>query len=492
MLGRLRGNKKTTKNRAAAEGGGGGESRGNNNGGNNGNIVNGGNNNHNHLDMYGVRSLIGGSGISLDGRSLQLPPPNGGGCATPSTTGRGGPSSPAGSNNHIVGLPSGNAEEDGGAATASNAGGSGQGVPPASDAADAGNDTSREEGGDDPSFATGGPSILSLAGHSLLMFPQQPVDGDGVSMLDCSYGDDGVSSIASASIYYQGPVNMRIVGAVNNNNNGGGDSSMATNDLYKADDDNSKHPSSPKQLGGGMGKGDPKLPDTPGQDTALTTLDGDNHNNNSRGKKKATGGCFEARYCVPAWLRRAPRWLKVLLLASLLFVAAAIALVAVTLVLAFAKQNDGGAGADATSSSAQTDDQQNSAGVPTDFQPYLPQPSDGAASAAPVPAPDVTDSSVATTTAAPTGSPTPVPDPLITKFRLTAGRYPAELREEVTLRLSELPKDGSEFLVNLGDWNSPSTTDCVLSAYEEIATNFSYSPIPVYFVVGDNEYNGAL
>jgi hypothetical protein len=103
---------------------------------------------------------------------------------------------------------------------------------------------------------------------------------------------------------------------------------------------------------------------------------------------------------------------------------------------------------------------------------------------------------------------------LRTSFGVTAGRYPDELAAIVpdllpnftstrTINTAYVPgqttAEGGEmadveswpqFLLHLGDWNSPAYTNCGEAAYEGIAEMFSTSTVPVYFVPGDNEYNG--
>ena len=47
-------------------------------------------------------------------------------------------------------------------------------------------------------------------------------------------------------------------------------------------------------------------------------------------------------------------------------------------------------------------------------------------------------------------------------------------------------------MFHLGDWNSPFATSCNEASFQVVDELFQNSPVPVYFVPGDNEYNGTL
>jgi hypothetical protein len=73
-------------------------------------------------------------------------------------------------------------------------------------------------------------------------------------------------------------------------------------------------------------------------------------------------------------------------------------------------------------------------------------------------------------------------------FYLTGGRPQDGELSNYESFLPLLPPTGS-FMVHLGDFNSPFTTQCVESSYQAVDDLFEISSVPVYFVPGDNEYN---
>jgi len=71
------------------------------------------------------------------------------------------------------------------------------------------------------------------------------------------------------------------------------------------------------------------------------------------------------------------------------------------------------------------------------------------------------------------------------------GDIPYNIEEEATLKkhIKEIPDD-LEFLVHVGDIrNGANRTDCTLEQFQDVASILSKSPIPVFIVPGDNEYN---
>lgn len=85
---------------------------------------------------------------------------------------------------------------------------------------------------------------------------------------------------------------------------------------------------------------------------------------------------------------------------------------------------------------------------------------------------------------------------------LTAGPYSDTLRQDISQSLAVVTMSNNDsigetmasstslaFLVHLGDWNNPVLTQCDESSFQSVAQLFDTSTVPVYFVVGDNEYN---
>jgi hypothetical protein len=116
-------------------------------------------------------------------------------------------------------------------------------------------------------------------------------------------------------------------------------------------------------------------------------------------------------------------------------------------------------------------------------------------SLAPTPSPSVKETpppTVAATLAPVPASETSAPAAISstrTVFYLTGGRVQNGAVGEVMDSLPKLPDDGDSFLVHLGDWNSPFTTQCDEASYQEVSDLYALSSVPVYFVPGDNEYN---
>ena len=193
--------------------------------------------------------------------------------------------------------------------------------------------------------------------------------------------------------------------------------------------------------------------------------------------------------CVPLYMQRAPLWLKAVILVSLLLMILAVVLVGATL-------REASSSSSSTSSSAV-------AGHHTILVNWtLP----GGTTAVP--------GTVAPSAVAPSSP--PPPPPLLLGYRTvtfyaTAGRLTAPASSTLSLAqlLSTLPtsvpvKNGVKkgttsrndttdvvFLAQLGDWNDPYTTNCNAQAYLDVADEYGNASLPVYFVVGEYEYNGA-
>jgi hypothetical protein len=106
---------------------------------------------------------------------------------------------------------------------------------------------------------------------------------------------------------------------------------------------------------------------------------------------------------------------------------------------------------------------------------------------------DATDAPIVTTDAPVVATDAPT-DPLVvppitgttTVFYLAAGR---PLDDELDLfqeNLDKLPTKG-DFMVHLGDWNSPFATRCNKASYASVDQLYAASSVPVFFVPGDNE-----
>ena len=78
------------------------------------------------------------------------------------------------------------------------------------------------------------------------------------------------------------------------------------------------------------------------------------------------------------------------------------------------------------------------------------------------------------------------PSPRPTVFYLTAGRPLGDELSDFEDNLPNLPKD-ADFMVHLGDWNSPFSTECDEDSYRVVDELFRTSSVPVYFIPGDNE-----
>jgi hypothetical protein len=82
-------------------------------------------------------------------------------------------------------------------------------------------------------------------------------------------------------------------------------------------------------------------------------------------------------------------------------------------------------------------------------------------------------------------------DPYVTTFFVTGGRFTNDDLTLLPSQLRSMPvRGGTSFLVHLGDWNSPYATRCDKQSYEDVGNLFSNSSMPVYFIPGDNDYNG--
>lgn len=203
-------------------------------------------------------------------------------------------------------------------------------------------------------------------------------------------------------------------------------------------------------------------------------------------KSMGTSGSYDTG-CLPLWISDAPKWLKIVIILSTALLVGAIVLIGVGAALAVQKDSDS---------------LQSSFSGPT-FTPSnapitAPTSRGSSAPVAPVPVAEDGNGDVVTPpTAAPTV--TTLDDNLLTQspaassvsFFVTGGRFTGDSLVALPQQLATLPTlDGNAVMFHLGDWNSPFATSCVEQSYQDYVDLYSNSAVPVYFVPGDNEYNG--
>lgn len=177
--------------------------------------------------------------------------------------------------------------------------------------------------------------------------------------------------------------------------------------------------------------------------------------------------------CLPQWLVDAPFWLKLVIVTSTALLLGAMVLIGVAASLEVEDRKD--SAASANSVSPPTWAPENS--FPT--QPNL----------APTNIPFTEEPTVTPLEEAfpwqPYNTSTSV------QFFVAGGLFAGEALAQLPQELQNLPNiDGNTVFFHLGDWNAPSETECAESAYSEVADLFTNSSVPVYFIVGDNEFNG--
>ena len=125
--------------------------------------------------------------------------------------------------------------------------------------------------------------------------------------------------------------------------------------------------------------------------------------------------------------------------------------------------------------------------VPSDAPTTAPSASPTTA----VPTSTPTASPTSTPSMGPTQAPTQSPTIQMINFFVMGGRFDGEDSQILASGLQSLPSfDENTILVHLGDWNSPYTTSCLEDSYISNVDSYQKSSVPVYFVPGDNEYNG--
>jgi hypothetical protein len=195
----------------------------------------------------------------------------------------------------------------------------------------------------------------------------------------------------------------------------------------------------------------------------------------------------ESKRCIPLWIRRAPYWLRVVFIGGLALLVAAAVLVGLGVGLSKQESNNASKNVQSPISFA----------APTSPPTLAPSPLVPVSQKNPTEVPTVAPTGIPSRepSAVPllqTNTPTETQDPEVFTFYVTGGRYSDDEIALVPERLENLPKNmGASFLLHLGDWNSPSE-GCEEQSYQDANALFSTSSVPVYFVPGDNEYNGKL
>jgi hypothetical protein len=213
---------------------------------------------------------------------------------------------------------------------------------------------------------------------------------------------------------------------------------------------------------------------------------------NSTGVSKSMDDTTEVsdgpRGCLPIWLTDAPMWLKLVIVLSTALLVGAIVLIGVGAALAVkeenvlqAQGNNGDGGSELppmTLVPGETDDEDYVAVTSPPVRPGTRPP----AASTKAPTPKATG---------PTASPTAMPTSETVTFYATGGRFTGDARTALPDQLKTLPMiDGGTVMFHLGDWNSPFATSCNELSYQENAELYANSAVPVYFVPGDNEFNG--
>jgi hypothetical protein len=186
--------------------------------------------------------------------------------------------------------------------------------------------------------------------------------------------------------------------------------------------------------------------------------------------------------CCPIWITEAPFWLKMVIVVSTALLLGSIVLVGVGASLAVQNRADKLAAAAPTS-------------VPIISWPT----SDGFGNAGEDIAPITSDTREPAVVPTPSLSPVAdlkepwEPKNTTINFFVLGGRFMGEALTDLPAQLENMPElYGDSVLFHLGDWNSPFTTSCIEQSFEDNVDLFSQSNLPVYFIVGDNEFNGEL
>ena len=317
-------------------------------------------------------------------------------------------------------------------------------------------------------------SALSLDGRSLIV-PNDGGDEDMSSLGTSKYG--GFNFSTGNAIGYIG--NMKIVGRAEDYDNDG-----APNPPYRSPNQSPYHYSSRA--------GDYDFQRT---DYSVQTEEKEQARNYIE-EKKDDEKPEEEHGCMPLWIATAPLWLKMVIICSTALLVGAIVLIGVGASLA--RDNAGSANAQDPS-------------IPATPAPVSSPTSPPMTTAAPSAFVKQTDSptsaptqpqSVGSETEAPTSTttdtenpgtllPTDPLGPTVVNFFAMGGRFDDDELPTLSENLRSLPNmDGNTVLFHLGDWNSPYATSCVEASFTSNVEVYSQSSVPVYFVPGDNEFNG--
>ncbi len=213
-------------------------------------------------------------------------------------------------------------------------------------------------------------------------------------------------------------------------------------------------------------------------------------------KSMGTSGSYDVG-CLPLWITDAPRWLKVVIVLSTAILVGAIVLIGVGAALAVQKNKaetlQVSPPIPASPTQPVTNPPATAPTIDVGNAPFSPAPSKGND--------DEQGTSTAPSAAAPS-RPTTIPEGNMSSqapakssvsFLVTGGRFTGDALAALPQQLKSLPQsDGNTVMFHLGDWNSPFATSCVEQSYQENVNLYSNSAVPVYFVPGDNEYNGTI
>jgi hypothetical protein len=206
---------------------------------------------------------------------------------------------------------------------------------------------------------------------------------------------------------------------------------------------------------------------------------------------------------LPAWIAGAPFWLKLVLICSTALLIGAVVLIGVGASLA----------RDGSRSSANTDH------IPSEPTVPAPEPTTGSTQNPTATLTGTLTLSPIESTGEPTGSPVDntmegtfvpstnssgattgnatdisseeVTSSNVVNFFAMGGRFDEDAVATLTDDLQSLPNmDGNTVMFHLGDWNSPYATSCIESSYTRNVEVYQQSSVPIYFVPGDNEFNG--